>query len=294
MDGQFMVSVVIPTYNRVELVQEAVLSILSQGIPQVQVIVVDDGSTDATREAIASMQSNWQGAIEYVFQENQGAAAARNKGLHLATGEFVGFLDSDDVWLPGKWKNESALFAADPSLGAIISDAETWVEGVCTVPSRFATTQLDPIPTHPIHFSWENRAWVQGSLCATCCMILRREVLMQLEPDWFDLALDQSEDWDFELRMYHATKVMINPVVLAQVRRFPDQTRIDRDKFGVSNGARQKQARYQSDLYVMQKFLTLPSLSSTAENLALRRVENLQSQLLALFEAAEELPNDQL
>ena len=99
------VSVVIPTFNRARQVQAALMSVLAQTYPEFEVIVVDDGSTDGTGEAlqkIISQQDSCGKQVHYFFQPNQGQSAARNKGTDEARGEWVAFLDSDDVWLPEK------------------------------------------------------------------------------------------------------------------------------------------------------------------------------------------------
>ncbi len=99
------ISVVIPTFNRARQVQAALKSVLEQTYPEFEVIVVDDGSTDGTRENLQQLVSP-QGSngkqVRYFFQPNQGQSAARNKGIDEARGEWVAFLDSDDVWLPEK------------------------------------------------------------------------------------------------------------------------------------------------------------------------------------------------
>jgi glycosyltransferase involved in cell wall biosynthesis len=99
------VSVVIPTFNRARQVQAALKSVLTQTYPEFEVIVIDDGSTDGTRETlqqIVSPQGSNGKQVRYCFQPNQGQSAARNNGIDEARGEWVAFLDSDDVWLPDK------------------------------------------------------------------------------------------------------------------------------------------------------------------------------------------------
>ncbi len=90
-----LVSVIIPTYNRVELLTQAIESVRAQTWTKVQIIVVDDGSTDGTRAAIENMRD-----VHYIWQVNKGQAAARNTGLKEAHGEFICTLDSDDLWFP--------------------------------------------------------------------------------------------------------------------------------------------------------------------------------------------------
>jgi glycosyltransferase involved in cell wall biosynthesis len=99
------VSVVIPTFNRARQVQAALKSVLAQTYREFEVIVVDDGSSDGTGEAlqeIISLEGSNGKQIRYFFQPNQGQSAARNRGTDEARGEWVAFLDSDDVWLPEK------------------------------------------------------------------------------------------------------------------------------------------------------------------------------------------------
>jgi glycosyltransferase involved in cell wall biosynthesis len=99
------ISVVIPTYNRARQVQAALKSVLAQTYPELEAIVVDDGSTDGTGEALQQLirQQGGNGKqIRYFFQSNQGQSAARNKGIAEARGEWIAFLDSDDLWLPEK------------------------------------------------------------------------------------------------------------------------------------------------------------------------------------------------
>lgn len=93
------VSVIIPTYNRREYVQEAIDSALAQTFTDYEIIVIDDGSTDGTSEAL---QARYGNRIHYEWQENQGESVARNRGIELARGEYIAFLDSDDLWHPEK------------------------------------------------------------------------------------------------------------------------------------------------------------------------------------------------
>ncbi|RMF72136.1 MAG: glycosyltransferase family 2 protein [Acidobacteria bacterium] len=110
-----LVSVVIPTFNRADMVGDAIDSVLAQTWPRVECIVVDDGSTDGT----AAVLERYRGRIVAIRQENRGLAAARNAGLRLARGELVGFLDSDDAWLPTLVERVVDAFRREPALGAV-------------------------------------------------------------------------------------------------------------------------------------------------------------------------------
>src|SRR5258708_549681 len=111
-----LVSVVIPTWNRAALLGDALDSVFAQDYAPVQVIVVDDGSTDDTRSLVARYP-----CVEYYQQQHAGSAAARNRGVAHARGDYVAFLDSDDVWLPGKLRTELDLFHHFPAAGALLS-----------------------------------------------------------------------------------------------------------------------------------------------------------------------------
>lgn len=100
-----LVSTIIPTYNRENLVGEAIESVLDQSYRNVEVVVVDDGSTDGTVERL----KQYDNRIKLIVQRNSGPAAARNRGIAASSGDFVAFLDSDDLWLPTKLEKQIAV-----------------------------------------------------------------------------------------------------------------------------------------------------------------------------------------
>jgi glycosyltransferase involved in cell wall biosynthesis len=109
------VSVVIPTYNRGDAVGEAIESALGQTLAPAEVIVVDDGSRDGTRERLAPYMDR----IAYIRQENQGVSAARNAGIRAARGDLIAFLDSDDVWHPRKLDLQLRYLCAHPETALV-------------------------------------------------------------------------------------------------------------------------------------------------------------------------------
>jgi glycosyltransferase involved in cell wall biosynthesis len=122
------VSVVVPTFNRAQQVQAALMSVLAQTYSELEVIVVDDGSSDGTRGAVQRLirqQSSDSKRIRYFLQPNQGPSAARNKGIAEAYGDWIAFLDSDDVWLPEKleWQVR-AIEEFKYACGACFTDAQ--------------------------------------------------------------------------------------------------------------------------------------------------------------------------
>ncbi|MBI4530243.1 MAG: glycosyltransferase family 2 protein, partial [Candidatus Latescibacteria bacterium] len=110
------VSVIIPTYNRSRFVCEAVASALAQSQPPSEVIVIDDGSTDDTA---AVLHRRYGDRIRYIQQDRRGKSAARNSGAQRATGHYLAFLDSDDLWTPTKLERQLRLLEADPAFSLV-------------------------------------------------------------------------------------------------------------------------------------------------------------------------------
>jgi glycosyltransferase involved in cell wall biosynthesis len=111
-----MVSVIIPVYNGAKYIKEAVESVLAQNIDDLEVIIVDDGSTDNTCEVIESIVHP---AIKYIYQNNAGASHARNTGLKIARHKFISFLDADDFWPKGKLQKQIDQFNSSPDLKVV-------------------------------------------------------------------------------------------------------------------------------------------------------------------------------
>jgi glycosyltransferase involved in cell wall biosynthesis len=119
------VSIILPTYNRATFLPRAIDSIRSQTWTDWELIIVDDGSTDNTRELVARLRTGIPQRVRYLRQENRGAYGARNTGLDLATGEYIAFFDSDDVWLPHHLSDCARALAENPDVD--------WVYGACRV-----------------------------------------------------------------------------------------------------------------------------------------------------------------
>lgn len=109
------VSVIIPNYNYGRYVGEAIESVMTQTVPVHEIIVVDDGSTDNSKEIVSAYGER----VKLICQKNRGVGAARNAGVAASTGEYVAFLDADDVWLPNKTERQLEQFAADPEIGMV-------------------------------------------------------------------------------------------------------------------------------------------------------------------------------
>ncbi len=119
MDQSVTVSAIIPTYNRRERVALAIRSVLAQTYPVLDIIVVDDGSSDGTQAMLAK---EFGGRIRYHWQPNAGVSAARNAGLRLATGQYLAFLDSDDEWVAEKTAQQLSWLRQHPDFGMVVCD----------------------------------------------------------------------------------------------------------------------------------------------------------------------------
>lgn len=116
-DRKYSVSIIIPSYNYARYLTKAIKSCLDQTHKELEIIVVDDGSTDNTREIAGRIPG-----IVYAFQENQGVSTARNTGLNLAKGEFVAFLDADDYLLEDSITMRIEIFRKNPDMGIVFTD----------------------------------------------------------------------------------------------------------------------------------------------------------------------------
>jgi len=119
-----LVSVIIPTYNCEKYVVEAIKSVLCQSHGKTEIVVVDDGSTDGTKDVIRPFMKD----IVYIHQENRGLPGARNRGMQEATGDFIAFLDADDMWRNDKLQIQMQVFDSCPSVGCVFSDFSIFAE----------------------------------------------------------------------------------------------------------------------------------------------------------------------
>jgi glycosyltransferase involved in cell wall biosynthesis len=187
-----LVSVIIPTFNRRALVREAVVSVCAQRRTAFEIIVVDDRSSDGTPEALVQ---EFGSRIRIVATENRGVAAARNLGVRHSRGELLAFLDSDDLWLPGKLAAQVALFTAHPET-QICQTAEIWMRnGV-----RVNACKHHRKPSGDIFAPSLRRCLVSPS-----AVLLRRTLFERA--GGFDATLPACEDYDLWLRIARDTPV---------------------------------------------------------------------------------------
>ncbi len=175
------ISVIIPVYNGERYLAQTIESVLQQTLAPTEVIVVDDGSTDKSAAVAQSFP-----AVRYIYQSNAGSNAARNRGIRHSTGDFLAFLDADDLWTPDKLAVQMTAFAQEPSLDFVYGHVEQFYSPDIPTPQRAGwvdTSQPRPGILH-------------GTLLARRISFLQVGFFQQQRgfadfSDWYALARDQ-------------------------------------------------------------------------------------------------------
>ena len=180
-----LVSVIIPTYNRSSLVLEAVESVFKQTFVDFELIVVDDGSIDGTAEAL----NQYKGQVVYSFQDNRGVSTARNLGIQMARGQWIAFLDSDDLWLPGKLDSQIQFFSQNPE-ALICQTEEIWIRN---------GRRFNPLKKHQKYSGDIFVPSLRLCLVSPSAVMIKRDLFERV--GYFDEALPACEDYDLWLRI---------------------------------------------------------------------------------------------
>jgi glycosyltransferase involved in cell wall biosynthesis len=179
------VSVIIPTHNRAGCLREAVDSVLAQEFRNFELIVVDDGSTDDTPRLL----QEYGDAIRVLRQENRGVSAARNRGIAAARGALIAFLDSDDLWLPGKLDRQVEFFNSHAD-ALICQTEELWVR---------KGRRVNPGKRHRKRGGMIFEPSLDLCLVSPSAVMVRRELFQRV--GFFDESLPACEDYDLWLRV---------------------------------------------------------------------------------------------
>jgi len=189
--ARVLATVIIPAYNASAFLNDAVASVLAQTHPHVEVIVVNDGSTDETPALLAQWQAR-DPRVRAVHQSNGGLAAARNAGLNVACGQYVAFLDADDVIRPEKLERQIAYLEAHPHTDLVYSDY-----GTADAELRPLTDEVIGVKRMPL-----SEAYVYTNVFPVMAALLRRTLVERV--GGFDESLRACEDWDYWVRCERA------------------------------------------------------------------------------------------
>ena len=201
MNPEPLVSVIIPTFNGAKYIGAAIDSILAQTYRHVEVLVVDDGSTDETPAIVRG----YGAPVHYVQQSNAGTAAARNTGVRVSRGEIVALLDHDDLWLPRKLERQLPLFERDPKVGLVFAGIEFFLNDTGRVTATYFPAE--ELSAHDL---------LAHEVLPIQTVMFRRSALDKVGP--FDTALRGTDDWDMSIRMGAEFRVVGFPETLARVR----------------------------------------------------------------------------
>lgn len=184
-----LVSTIIPVHNRPAMLREAVDSVLGQTWRPIEIIIADDGSTDATTELGKNYQDANPGVIRYLWNPNRGAGPARESGRQLARGEFIQYLDSDDMLWPRKFEVQVGALRANPDCGAAYGHIRLCPEGgpPADVPHKWSGKSISLLFPRLLIDRWWN----------TDAPLWRRAVCDAIGP-WTDLRY--SQDWEYDAR----------------------------------------------------------------------------------------------
>jgi len=201
-----LVSVVIPVFNGAPFVAKAVASVRAQGYGAVEILVVDDGSTDGTQEVLKRLEQT--DGIRWVQRSHGGPARSRNYGIEAAQGPFIALLDCDDEWLPGKLQAQLAVMRRRPEVGLVHTDFEVRFEDGTLEERAHARFSREPMV----------QAFAGGHTALPSTLLIRKSVLDRvgaLDPDLYG-----SEDSDLTIRLFRVTAFeCIDQVLVKKLQR---------------------------------------------------------------------------
>ncbi|MDL1968483.1 MAG: glycosyltransferase [Deltaproteobacteria bacterium] len=256
-------SVVIPAYNTAEYISEAIESVLAQTYKDFEIIVVDDGSTDNTHEVIKQCHANNMGDVElieitnplqqtqrtqrtqrtqliYIYQQNGGRAGARNTGIRAARGKYVAFLDSDDLWTPGKLEKQVDIMEGNENIDFFFGDKQRFSDdGTTIISSMFKKHHYDEtFFGDPLYVRDAYKKLLRSNFIPTGTVIMKKEC--------FDKSglFDENtyvEDYEFWLRV----------ALFNNMAHSNELWELERDREG--SGSKNLKAVYLSNISIFEK-----------------------------------------
>lgn len=225
------VSTVIPAFNAANYIADAIGCVLAQSHGDVEVVVIDDGSTDNT----AAIASQIDKRVRCLRQPNRGLSAARNRGIEESTGEFVAFLDADDMWAPTKLEKQLALLDCNASIGVVHTDSCRLMQ---------STGHIDEFPANRHEFV--GKCWIplwHGNRIGVSSVMVRRSVLQEYGCFDEEIRRPTAQDYDLWLRLARHVEFGFVPEPL-HIARYHE-----------TNASRDKVAMIEDTIYVLKKEL---------------------------------------
>ncbi len=205
------VSVIIPAYNAEKYIAETLDSVVNQTYSDFEVIIVDDGSKDGTVSIIKQYQGKYPEKIRLIQKENGGPASARNVGIKVATGEYIAFIDADDLWLPRKLEKQISFFESQPTqVGLVYTDGK-----------KFDDDGTWTLPEHLRHNYIEGRIYkdlLRSNVIPNQSVVVRNECFDQVGLFSESPKIVSSEDYDMWLRIARKFEISFLNEVLSLYR----------------------------------------------------------------------------
>ena len=263
----FSVSVIVPTFNRADVLGRAIESVLQQSLPAMEIIIVDDGSVDNTQRVVAALQRSAAIPISTLYQKNSGVSAARNSGIRHANGDWIALLDSDDAWLPDKLKTQENLIEQHQGF-RLCHTQENWIRNGVRV------NQMKKHAKSGGHIFQQ---------CLPLCVISPSSVVIHRSlfdtVGTFDETLPACEDYDLWLRICaHEAVLYVDTPQILKYGGHDDQ--LSRKYWGMD--------RFR--IKALQKILQDPELNKSQQQLA---VKTLLHKAGILRQGAEKRNNQQ-
>lgn len=263
-----LVSVVIPTFNRAYCLPDTIKSVLNQTYKNIELIIVDDGSTDDTREILKQFKDK----VNYIYQENAGLASARNKGLECCNGELIALLDSDDIWYEDKLRRQVTDMGLNPEIDIQITNAHITRDHIKNEVSIFDYINFSKhlskeltIVEDPSRFQFQyGIAWVQ-------CALMKRSVLF--DDGLYDENLTIYTDYDLFCRLSLKTTWGICAREYVKIKREMNKPNVSAQRIEKPVHA------YKSLVYIYQKILQKYSLDKLRKNTVLNHLYSSRATL---------------
>jgi len=191
--GMEKVSIIIPAYNKDELTVRTVKSVLDQSYPNIEIIVVDDGSTDRTKELLSVFGNR----IRYIYKQNGGACGARNLGIRESSGQYVGFLDCDDLYMEKKVEQGIGFLREHPQYGYVHTDAY-FIDRQDNIVGQYRNNKAKRFQ------GWISQRLILGNFVCNSTVLVRRFCLEKA--GFFDEEIFTPADWDMWMRLAEIQK----------------------------------------------------------------------------------------
>lgn len=206
-----LISVIIPTFNRSYCLAETLDSVLGQSFKNFELIVVDDGSTDATPQLL----DQYTGRLTYLHISHAGPSAARNAGIGIARGDYIAFLDSDDLWMPRKLERQIEFFFKK-SDARICQTEEIWIRN---------GVRVNPMKKHKKHSGWIFRQCLPLCIVSPSAVMAHRSIFGHI--GLFDESMQACEDYDLWLRIapHYPIYLIDKPLVIKRGGHDDQQSR---------------------------------------------------------------------